>query len=124
MCLSVPLSAQRLDAPVKYQARDSIRYDLATGSVHLFGAGTVTYGDVVLTADRIILDTNNEEAQAFGALDSSGTVVGKPTFVQDGHTIEAQHPLQLPQQAGPDPRSAHPGAAGLGACLPEQAPGQ
>lgn len=89
MCAATPVLAQQLEAPVKYQARDSIRYDLATETIHLFGASTVTYGDVELSAERIILDMKNEEAQAFGALDSSGAVVGKPTFVQDRHTIEA-----------------------------------
>lgn len=89
MCAASPVLAQRLDAPVKYQAKDSIRYDLATETIHLFGASTVTYGDVELSAERIILDMKNEEAQAFGALDSAGAVVGKPNFVQGGHTIEA-----------------------------------
>jgi len=66
-----------------------MRYDLAEQTVYLFGAATVKYGDVQLTADRIVFSFKNEEAQAFGAPDSSGTVVGKPNFTQDGHTIDA-----------------------------------
>ena len=66
-----------------------MRYDLASQTVYLFGASTVKYGDVELTADRIIFSFKNEEAQAFGAPDSSGVISGKPQFVQDGHTISA-----------------------------------
>lgn len=66
-----------------------MRYDLASQTVYLFGASTVKYGDVELTADRIIFSFKNEEAQAFGAPDSNGVISGKPQFVQDGHTISA-----------------------------------
>ena len=89
MCVLSEAAAQKLDNPVKYSARDSMRYDLPGQTVYLFGAATVKYGDVELSADRIILDMKNEEAEAHGAPDSSGTVVGKPAFVQDGHSIEA-----------------------------------
>ncbi|MEZ4805874.1 MAG: putative LPS assembly protein LptD [Flavobacteriales bacterium] len=81
--------AQRLEQEVHYEARDSIRYDLKERTVHLFGAATVTYGDVQMTAERIQFHFLKEEAQAYGAPDSSGQVVGKPQFVQGGHTIEA-----------------------------------
>ncbi|MBK9764728.1 MAG: LPS-assembly protein LptD [Flavobacteriales bacterium] len=74
---------------MKYGARDSMRYDIAEQTVYLFGAATVKYGEVELSADRIIFSFKNEEAQAFGAPDSTGTIVGKPEFVQDGHTINA-----------------------------------
>jgi hypothetical protein len=80
---------QALDNEVWYEARDSIRYDLREQTVYLFGAATVKYGDVQLTADRITFSFRNEEARAFGAPDSTGTVVGKPNFVQGTHTIEA-----------------------------------
>jgi len=66
-----------------------MRYDIASQTVYLFGAATVKYGDVEMTADRIVFDFKNEETQAYGAPDSSGTVVGKPQFTQDGSVIEA-----------------------------------
>jgi hypothetical protein len=83
------LAAQALENEVKYEARDSIRYDLREQKVYLFGGSTVKYGDVQMTAARIVFDLKNEEAMAFGAPDSTGQVAGKPNFVQDGHTIEA-----------------------------------
>ncbi|MGV3638621.1 MAG: hypothetical protein ACO1NQ_13355, partial [Flavobacteriales bacterium] len=72
MCRLSPGLAQTLDEEVKYSARDSMRYDIAEQTVYLYGAATVKYGDVEMTADRIIFNFKNEETQAFGAPDSSG----------------------------------------------------
>ncbi len=98
-CLLVgaaPAQGQALESEVRYEARDSIRYDLRGQTVYLFGAATVNYEGVQLSADRINFSFKNEEASAFGApLDSArgdtaaGTVVGKPRFTQDGHTFDA-----------------------------------
>ena len=82
-------NAQALQSEVKYGARDSIRYDLEEQIVYLFGAATVNYEGIQLSADRIAFSFKNEEAQAFGVPDSTGTVVGKPHFTQEGHTIDA-----------------------------------
>ncbi len=89
MCRALSGTAQTLESEVRYSARDSMRYDIASQTVYLFGAATVKYGDVEMTADRIVFDFKNEETQAYGAPDSSGTVVGKPQFTQDGSVIEA-----------------------------------
>jgi hypothetical protein len=89
MCASQRLCAQSLEDEVRYEARDSIRYDLQEQTVYLFGAATVKYQGIQLTADRITFSFKNEEASAFGAPDSSGTEAGKPQFVQGGQTIEA-----------------------------------
>ncbi|MCB9178378.1 MAG: LPS-assembly protein LptD [Flavobacteriales bacterium] len=89
MCRALSGTAQTLESEVRYSARDSMRYDIASQTVYLFGAATVKYGDVEMTADRIVFDFKNEETQAHGAPDSSGAVVGKPHFTQDGSVIEA-----------------------------------
>ena len=81
--------AQALQSEVKYSARDSMRYDLAEQTVYLFGAATVKYQDVELTADRILLDLDREEVQAFGTLDSTGAPVGAPQFNQGGQEVKA-----------------------------------
>ena len=60
---------QALESEVFYTARDSIRYDIQEQTVYLFGAATVKYEDVQLTADRITFSFKNEEARAFGVLD-------------------------------------------------------
>ena len=89
MCVVAPVSGQTLKSEVRYEARDSIRYDLQEQTVYLFGAATVHYEEIQLTADRIAFSFKNEEAQAFGAPDSSGAIAGKPKFTQAGNTIDA-----------------------------------
>jgi len=89
MCPAMRGAAQKLDAEVRYSARDSIRYDIAEQSVYLFGAATVQYKGTQLSADRIIFSFKNEEAMSFGAPDSAGATAGKPRLTQDGHTIDA-----------------------------------
>ncbi len=80
---------QALESEVAYSARDSIRYDLRAQEVHLFGAATVTYQGVQLSAERIIFSFKNEEARAFGAPDSTGKVQGRPRFTQEDHAFDA-----------------------------------
>ena len=89
MWASLGVHGQALESEVFYSARDSIRYDLEQQTVYLFGAASVKYGDIELTADRLAYSFKNEEVQAFGAPDSTGVVGGKPIFVQGGHAIEA-----------------------------------
>ncbi len=87
----MPLAAmaQTLQDEVKYSARDSMRYDLAQQTVYLYGAATVKYQDMQLSADRIRLDLSREEVQAFGTRDSAGSTVGAPKFSQGGQDVSA-----------------------------------
>ncbi len=85
----VGVMAQGLDSEVKYGARDSIRYSAREQTVYLYGAATVTYEDLQLTADRIRYSFKNEEAQAFGVPDSAGVIVGKPMFKQGAQEFDA-----------------------------------
>lgn len=89
MCPAARALGQKLDAEVRYSARDSIRYDIAEQAVYLFGAATVQYQGTQLSADRIVFSFRNEEALSFGAPDSTGAVAGRPRLTQDGHTIDA-----------------------------------
>lgn len=86
---ALPAKAQTLQDEVKYGARDSMRYDMARQKVYLFGAATVKYQDMELTAERIMLDLAREEVEAFGTTDSTGAPVGLPQFTQDGQVVAA-----------------------------------
>ncbi|MBL7963702.1 MAG: LPS-assembly protein LptD [Flavobacteriales bacterium] len=87
--MGVCMAQGGLEAPVRYSARDSIRYDAAMQTVYLYGAATVSYQDISLTAERIVYHFRNEEAQAFGVPDSTGQVQGLPQFTQADHTFQA-----------------------------------
>ncbi len=79
-----PKKKDALDAPVIYEANDSIVFTQA-GYAHLFGAGKVNYPGAELEAQIISMDMDNNTVFARGVSDSLGTVTGRPVF-KDGDT--------------------------------------
>lgn len=75
---------EALDAPVVYEANDSIVFT-QSGFAHLFGQGKVTYPGAELEAEIISMDMDNSTVFARGVTDSVGTVTGRPVF-KDGDT--------------------------------------
>jgi len=84
--VTVPLPPQKteLDAPVTYEANDSIVFT-QSGFAHLYGQGKVTYPGADLVADVISMDMDNSTVFARGMVDSLGTAKGRPIF-KDGDT--------------------------------------
>ena len=76
----IRISKAALKSKVNYIARDSIRFEVAEQKVYMFGEAQVTYEDIKLMADRIVLDTKSNSVKAFGTLDSSGKRIGDPKF--------------------------------------------
>ena len=73
-----------LDAPVVYEANDSIVFT-QNGYAHLFGEGKVTYPGAELTAAVITMNMDSSTVYAHGVEDSLGTKTGIPVF-KDGET--------------------------------------
>jgi lipopolysaccharide assembly outer membrane protein LptD (OstA) len=88
--IEVKQSAESLDAPVKYTARDTIWYDLTNQRVYLLGEAQVEYKDITLTADSIIFDWKDNQVIAMGRKDTSGVLANKPTFSQGDKKYSAQ----------------------------------
>lgn len=81
---SVPAKKSALDAPVVYEASDSIVFT-QNGYAHLYGEGKVTYPQAELTAAVISMNMDSSTVYAHGVEDSLGVVTGKPVF-KDGET--------------------------------------
>ncbi len=79
-----PPKKTELDAPVTYEANDSIVFT-QRGFAHLYGQGKVTYPGADLAADVISMDMDNSTVFARGVTDSLGTAKGRPVF-KDGDT--------------------------------------
>lgn len=77
------ISTDTLDAPITYEARDSIIYDLIDQKIYLYGAAWMKQKDVRLDAGYIIMNQKTKTLQAFYVLDSLGQKINRPTF-QDG----------------------------------------
>jgi lipopolysaccharide assembly outer membrane protein LptD (OstA) len=73
-----------LDDIVNYNAEDSIVVDPITNWVHLYNDAVVTYGTIKLTAGYILLDLEKDELFAKGIPDSTGKMIQKPVFTEDG----------------------------------------
>lgn len=73
-----------LDAPVTYEARDSIVANVPKQIVTLYGEARVEYDGIELTADIISIDLKSNDVTATFSLDSAGNPVGKPLFSAEG----------------------------------------
>jgi hypothetical protein len=77
------ISKEALEAEVIYSANDSIRFEVDSQMVYLYGKAKVVYTSVELIADYIELSLKKNIVFAEGVADSSGKVNGKPEF-KDG----------------------------------------
>jgi len=72
-----------IEAPIDYEAKDSIIFSLDGQRVYMYGDAMVKYQQIELNAAYVILDLETKEVYAEGVPDSTGVLTGKPIF-QDG----------------------------------------
>ena len=75
---------QPLDAPVVYEANDSIVFTEG-GLAHLYGESKVNYEKIELTSEVITMNMDSSTVFARGIIDSTGVETGLPIF-KDGDT--------------------------------------
>lgn len=81
-----------LDAPVYYQATDSIVFT-RSGYAHLYGKGKVNYQRIELESDIISMNMDSSTVYAKGVKDSLGKESGTPVF-KDGETPYASKTMR------------------------------
>lgn len=86
---SVKLSKDSIDAPVAYEASDSMVLDVPNKKIILYSKGKVTYKDLVLTADSIALDQPSNMIEATYRKDTSGNIIGRPEMTQGETKMQA-----------------------------------
>jgi len=77
------ISKDAIESDVKYSADDSVRFEVDSQMVYLYGKAKVIYTEVELKADYIELSLRKNIVYAIGVSDSSGKIVGSPEF-KDG----------------------------------------
>ena len=81
-----------IDAPVVYEAQDSLVYDAASNTAHLYGSSTVDYENMNLQSDKIYMSLDSSLVHATGSPDSTAEdgLKGKPVFTmgQDKYDTE------------------------------------
>lgn len=82
-------SGSGLESEVKYNARDSMRFDVVKKLVHLYGAAEVYYESITLKADSIVMDFGKNEVFASYTTDSNKNRIGFPQFKDGSESFEA-----------------------------------
>jgi hypothetical protein len=80
------LTDDALEEEIKYNARDSIRFEVKSQRIFLYGEATVEFSGKILTAAHIEIDNKNNLVSAKGIIDSLGHTVGRPEF-KDGENV-------------------------------------
>ncbi|MFT3934065.1 MAG: putative LPS assembly protein LptD [Chitinophagaceae bacterium] len=80
--IDIKVSKDSLDAPVSYQASDSMVMDVPQKKIWLYNEAKVNYKDIKLDAGIINLDQGNQNVYGYYFLDTAGKRVGIPKFVQ------------------------------------------
>ncbi len=83
-------SKNMLDAPVAYEAQDSMVYDAQSKMTRLFGSSKVTYLDLNLDAEVISMNMDSSVVHANGVKDSTNQWVGLPLFKQGDESYESE----------------------------------
>ena len=78
-----------IDAPVEYQADDSMTYEAGSGIARLFGNSQVKYQDMDLQSDQIYMQLDSSLVHATGSRDSTGTKFGTPVFKMGSDSYES-----------------------------------
>lgn len=79
-----------LKSKVHYTADDSIRFAVREKKVYLYKNADITYEQINLKADYIIIDWNTNTVFAAGAPDSAGKIGGDPVFTEGGQSFKTK----------------------------------
>lgn len=79
-----------LDAPVEYEASDSLVYEGESGLAFLYGSAKVNYQDMQLDAAKISMNMDSSLVHAEGKRDTTGTVTGEPVYKQGSDTYNSE----------------------------------
>jgi hypothetical protein len=85
---SIAPVSKALTDPVNYSADDSIRFEVPSRTVFVYGNSNVLYQDIDLKAGVIELDLDKREVSAYGTR-SGDTIIGKPRFEQEQEAFDA-----------------------------------
>ena len=87
---TIALSKDALEDPVKYKAKDSLRFEVDSEKVYLWGEAEVIFGATSLKAGYILMDMKNDLVYAYGIPDSSGKMTQYPEFTDGAQNFKSK----------------------------------
>ncbi|HRP32050.1 MAG TPA: putative LPS assembly protein LptD [Agriterribacter sp.] len=78
----IRMSKDSIDAPVEYQAKDSMVLDVTNQKLFLYNETNVKYKDVDLKAPEIVFDQQTSIVKARMKLDTAGKSLGQASLIQ------------------------------------------
>lgn len=87
---TVALSKDALEDPVKYKAKDSLRFEVDSEKVYLWGEAEVIFGATSLKAGHILMDMKNDLVYAYGIPDSAGKMSQFPEFTDGAQNFKSK----------------------------------
>ncbi|MFN4853537.1 MAG: putative LPS assembly protein LptD [Bacteroidota bacterium] len=85
----VKISKNALESQVKYLAHDSMRFEVDSQRVYLYGKAEVYFEDIALKSEFIRVDLKKNLLFAHGLPDSTGKIIGNPLFTQGDQEFKA-----------------------------------
>jgi hypothetical protein len=82
-------SASGIDSKITYKAADRIKRDIINKRFILVKNAVINYGDLEIKADSIVIDMNTNLLFAIGRRDTTGKVIGKPSFKQGSNVFDS-----------------------------------
>ena len=79
-----------LEAPVVYEAKDSMTFFMGNKNAFLYGDADVKYQNIDLQAENIIMNMDSSVVHAIYGLDSLGNKYGTPVFKDGGDEYELE----------------------------------
>jgi hypothetical protein len=78
-----------IESIIKASSKDSIAHDYKNKLLHLYGEAVIFYGEIVLSADYILVDFNKNEVYATYTFDKDSNRIGLPKFTDGSEEIIA-----------------------------------
>jgi lipopolysaccharide assembly outer membrane protein LptD (OstA) len=79
-----------IDAPVSYEAKDSVVFLMGNSHAYLYGDGQVKCDNMEITAEKIAMSMDSSIVHANGVPDSLGVLQGIPVFKQGSDEYESE----------------------------------
>lgn len=87
--LDIAISRDSIDAPVKYEAKDSGVLDIKGRKFYLYGTARTQYQNIDLQAATIEIDNEKSTAKAFYNVDTAGKIMNRPKLVDGDMETES-----------------------------------